>query len=400
MSSKSSDGVDYIARARDFAPVLAAQASEIERRRELPTGLRTALIEEGFFRLLLPRSLGGAELLPAIFVQVIEEIAKADASAAWCLNQTSGCSMIAAYLDPAAAREIFGMPDGILAWGPGPGEARAVRGGYRVSATFSFASGSHDASWLGAHLAITEADGTLRPGPDGKPLVHTLLFPKAKAAMTDIWHVVGLRGTGSDQYAVSDLFVPDTHCVARDESATRHEEGLLYRFSSLQLYSSGFAGVAMGIARATLDAFVELARDKIPRGGRRTLRDNNVVQSQVAQAEARLGGGARASPGLARGDHRGGRAERPAHPRPAHGDPPRLDLRHPPGARCGRHRLPRRRRHRDLRGEPVRAPLPRHPHRLAATAGPPGALRDRRPIPARPRTRQSDVALRLALSAG
>ncbi len=289
MSSKSSDGVDYIARARDFAPVLAAQASEIERRRELPTGLRTALIEEGFFRLLLPRSLGGAELLPAIFVQVIEAIAKADASAAWCLNQTSGCSMIAAYLDPAAAREIFGMPDGILAWGPGPGEARAVRGGYRVSATFSFASGSHDASWLGAHLAITEADGTLRPGPDGKPLVHTLLFPKAKAAMTDIWHVVGLRGTGSDQYAVSDLFVPDTHCVARDESATRHEEGLLYRFSSLQLYSSGFAGVAMGIARATLDAFVELARDKIPRGGRRTLRDNNVVQSQVAQAEARLG---------------------------------------------------------------------------------------------------------------
>ncbi len=283
------DGADWIARARAFAPALAAQADAIERRRELPPDLRQTLIAKGFFRLLLPRSLGGAELPPAVFVQVIEAIAKADASAAWCLNQTAGCSMTAAYLDPAAAREIFGRPDGILAWGPGPGEARAVEGGYRVTATFSFASGSHDASWLGAHLPITEADGRLRLGRDGSPAIHTLLFPKAKATMTDIWHVVGLKGTGSDQYAVSDLFVPHAHCVARDESATRREAGLLYRFSSLQLYSSGFAGVAMGIARGALDAFVELARDKTPRGGKRTLRDNNVVQSQTAQAEARLG---------------------------------------------------------------------------------------------------------------
>jgi alkylation response protein AidB-like acyl-CoA dehydrogenase len=286
--SEISGNSDYIARARELAPLLAAEADEIERRRELPPDLRQRLIDEGFFRLLLPRSLGGAELLPATFVQVIEAIAKADASAAWCLNQTSGCSMTAAYLDPAAAREIFGAPDGILAWGPGPGEARAVKGGYRLTTTFSFASGSHEASWLGAHLPIAEADGSLRPGPDGAPAIRTLIFPKARAAMTDIWHVIGLRGTGSDQYAVTDLFVPEAHCVARDEGV-RQEEGLLYRFSSLQLYSSGFAGVAMGIARGALDAFVELARDKIPRGGKRTLRDNNVVQSQVAQAEARLG---------------------------------------------------------------------------------------------------------------
>jgi indole-3-acetate monooxygenase len=281
-------GIDYLQRARELAPVIAAPGVEIERRRELPEALRTALIERGLFRLLLPRSFGGAELLPATFVQVIEEIAKADASVAWCLNQTAGCSMTAAYLESEAAREIFGGPHGILAWGPGPGEARVVVGGYRVTATFSFASGSHDATWLGAHVPIIEVDGRPRLNPDGSPVIRDMLFPKANAEMTDIWQVIGLRGTGSDKYSVTDLFVPERHSVSRNEPGARRENGLLYHFSNLQLYSSGFAGVAMGIARGALDAFVELARDKIPRGARRTLRDNNVVQSQVAQGEARL----------------------------------------------------------------------------------------------------------------
>jgi len=106
--------------------------------------------------------------------------------------------------------------------------------------------------------------------------------------MSDIWHVIGLRGTGSDKYSVTDLFVPAAFVVARDDDSTRRENGLLYRFSSLQLYASGFAAVAMGIARSTLDAFIALAREKVAFRGKSTLRDNNVVQSQVAQAEARL----------------------------------------------------------------------------------------------------------------
>jgi indole-3-acetate monooxygenase len=286
--SSGREGIDYLRAARTLAPELAAQAAEIERCRELPRRLRERLIDQGFYRLLLPRALGGAELLPVDYVPVIEEIAKTDASTAWCLNQTAGCSMIAAYLDPAAARRIFGAPDGILAWGPGPGEARVAAGGYRLSVSFSFASGSHEASWLGAHVPIIEENGRPRLEADGGPAMRTLLFPKSAARMTDIWDVVGLKGTGSDQYSVSDLFVPEAFCVARDLALKPRENGLLYRFSNLQLYSAGFAGVATGIARGALDAFVELARDKIPRGARKTLRDNHVVQSQVAQAEARL----------------------------------------------------------------------------------------------------------------
>jgi alkylation response protein AidB-like acyl-CoA dehydrogenase len=280
-------GIDYLGRARELAPELAAAADEIERRRELPEPVVNALVERGLFRMLLPRSLGGAELLPADFVPVIEEIAKADASTAWCLNQASGCSMTAAYLEPAAAREIFGGPRGILAWGPGPGTARVVKGGYRVTASWSFASGSHNASWLGCHVPVVEADGTPRLNPDDSPVIRTMLFPKSNARMTDIWHVIGLKGTGSDRFSVEDLFVPQQHSATRDDD-TRREQGLLYRFSSLQLYAAGFAGVAMGIARSTLDAFVALARDKVPFRSAGTLRDNHLIQSQVAQAEARL----------------------------------------------------------------------------------------------------------------
>jgi len=283
--------VDYLRRAQELGPELEAAAEEIERRRELPEAIVQALIERGLFRLLLPGALGGAELRPAAYVAVIEEVAKHDASVAWCLGQACGCTMSAAYLDPEVAREIFGGPHGIVAWGPpGPAEARTVPGGYRLSGTWSFASGSHHATWLGAHVAILESSGAPRLRPDGGPVVRTLLFPKAGANFTDIWHVIGLRGTGSDRYTVTDLFVPEEHTVLRDAAAKPRQPGLLYAFSSSNIYASGFAGVALGIARSALDAFVELARDKIPRGAKRTLRDNNVIQAQVSQAEARLRG--------------------------------------------------------------------------------------------------------------
>jgi alkylation response protein AidB-like acyl-CoA dehydrogenase len=283
--------LDYLRRAQELGPGLEAAGEDIERRRELPEAIVEALIERGLFRLLLPRALCGAELRPAAYVAVIEEIAKHDASTAWCLGQACGCTMTSAYLDPDVAREIFGGKRGIVAWGPpGPAEARAVPGGYRLTGTWSFASGSHHATWLGAHVAILTPDGTPQLRPDGGPVVRTLLFPKASAKFADIWHVVGLRGTGSDSYAVTDLFVPEKYTVLRDTAVKPSQPGLLYAFSSSNIYASGFAGVALGIARGALDAFVELARDKIPRGAKRTLRDNSVVQAQVSQSEARLCG--------------------------------------------------------------------------------------------------------------
>ncbi len=282
---------DYIERARALRPLLEDAADEIEERRQLPERVVEALVEGGFFRLLQPRSLGGAELHPLIYVQVLEEIAKAEPSTAWSLGQNSGCSMTAPYLDPAVAREIFGPPRGILAWGPelpGAGRGVAVEGGVRVTGRWGFATGSRHATWLGAHVPIFEPDGTPRMNPNGRQFVRTVLFPKTSAKIIDNWQVIGLRGTGSDSYAVEDLFVPQKYTASRDNEAERREPGLLYKFTSGMVYAMGFSNVSLGIARGALEAFIVLARDKIPRGARNPLRQNNVIQAQVAQCEARL----------------------------------------------------------------------------------------------------------------
>jgi alkylation response protein AidB-like acyl-CoA dehydrogenase len=287
--AQMADSGDAVERARRLRPQIEGAAPRIDRDGRLPPEILAALHDAGLFKLLLPRSAGGAEADPATFVAAVEEVAKADASTAWCMAQASGCSVAAAYVSAEVAREIFGGGRATLAWGPvGPNAtAVAVAGGYRVTGTWMYASGSRHAGWLGGHCPLVDSSGKPCLGPDGKPLERTLLFPKSAAAIRDIWQVVGLRGTGSDAYAVSDLFVPANHSFTRELAADRRETGPLYRFTTFQLFGAGFGGVALGIARATLDAFVELAGSKVPMLGGKPLRDNAVVQSQVAWAEAR-----------------------------------------------------------------------------------------------------------------
>jgi indole-3-acetate monooxygenase len=282
---------DYLKRARALQPLLRVSGDEIERRRQLPEAVVAALVEHGIFKMLLPRSIGGAELDPLTYTAVLETLAQADGSTAWSLGQNSGCSMIAPYLAPEIAREVFGPPRGILAWGPdvpGAGRGVAVEGGYRVTGRWGFATGSRHASWLGCHISIFEPNGAARLLPDGRPLVRTMIFPKAEACIIDNWHVIGLRGTGSDSYALEDHFVPQRFTAGRDNEAERREKGPLYQFTSGMIYAMSFAHVSMGIARGAFDAFIEIARDKVPRGATGTLRENNVIQSQVSHCEARL----------------------------------------------------------------------------------------------------------------
>lgn len=279
---------DYLARAKALAPRIAAAADEIERERRLSPHLLSALHEVELFRLLLPRTLGGAELDPPTFVQIIETIAKADGSTAWCLCQNNVCSIVAAWLPPDSAREIFADPRAVVAWGPGPARADAVPGGYRVTGSWSFASGGRHATWLGAHCPVFDADGTQRLDSTGAPVELTVLFPAREAPMTDIWQVVGLRGTASDAYAVDNLLVPEAFTLIRDVPETRRERGPLYAMTTHLLFAGGFACVALGLARSLLDALVALALEKTPRGYRATLRDSPPVQMEIAIAEARL----------------------------------------------------------------------------------------------------------------
>jgi indole-3-acetate monooxygenase len=280
---------DHIARARTLTPLLAAAAPRIDAARELPRDVLDAMHAEGMFRLLVPRSLGGSELDPETYVQCVEAIAAGDASVAWCMNQGSGCSMSAGYLQPVVAREVFGGQRDVLAWGMGPG-AKAIRvdGGWRITGNWNFASGSRHATWLGAHCPCFDADGTPQRYPDGRPWERTMLIRREAAMIKDVWQVVGLRGTGSDSYSVTDMFVDDAHTLTRDRSEERREPGLIYKFAAMQIYASGFAGVALGTARAALDSFIELTQGKTPALTQTALRDSSVVQSAIGLADAKL----------------------------------------------------------------------------------------------------------------
>ena len=245
---------DPVARARALIPLLDKAAPRIEAACALPPDVLDAMHAARMFRLLIPGAYGGEELQPSVYVQCVEAIAMGDASAAWCMNQGSGCSMSAAYMAPEVSREVWGGPRDVLAWGQGPG-AKAVRveGGWRVTGTWSFASGSRHATWLGAHCPCFGADGTLERHADGRPWERTMLFRREQAKIDDVWQVMGLCGTGSDNYTVENLFVDDAHTLTRDSDEERREPGLLYRFAAMQLYASGFACVGLGVARSVLD---------------------------------------------------------------------------------------------------------------------------------------------------
>jgi alkylation response protein AidB-like acyl-CoA dehydrogenase len=282
---------DPVARARALLPLIAEAAPRIEAARALTPEVLDALHGARLFRTLLPEVYGGEEVRPAIFVRMQEAIASADASTAWCLGQASGCSMAAAYMAPEIAREIWGRdPRAAIAWGMGNGVAEVVPGGYRVSGKWRFASGSRHATWIGAHCKVKEPDGSWRHDGDGVPTERTMMFRREAVRITEDWNVVGLRGTGSDTYAVAEAFVPEAYSLRRDTDAERRLPGPLYQFSTTHLYASGFAGVSLGIARAMLDAFREMAMAKTPSASARPMRESEVIQVQGRSAHLEICG--------------------------------------------------------------------------------------------------------------
>lgn len=287
---QSNQARSTLARARELRPRIEAAAARTEHDGALPPALLDALHDAKLFRMLLPHSLGGLELAPAEFIEVLEALAAADASTAWVVAQGCGCSLSAAYLAPDTAREIFGAADAVLAWGPyGTGAtATATDGGYRVKGHWHFASGNRHAQWMGAHCSILEPDGSPRRDAAGNPVERTMILPRAQAQVEDDWNVLGLRGTGSDSYWVRDVFVPAARSYRRETPAERREPGPLYRFTGMNIFAFGIAAMALGIARSLLDSFVAVAREKTDRVTGRPLKESGAVQTEVAKAEARL----------------------------------------------------------------------------------------------------------------
>ena len=276
--------------ARKLVPLIRSCANEIEAARELPRPLFEALADAGLFHVALPRTLGCPELDLPTYVQVIEEIGKADASTGWTVNQGAIFATYAARMERDVARAIWiDTPRSVVANTPAPtAQAVVVPGGYRVTGRQGFSTGCRHAAWLAAHAQVVE-NGQLRL-EDGQPERRYLFVPAAEAELLDTWHVRGLRGTGTHHFAVNDVFVPAERTVL-SVTAPLVDTGPLYLIPRTLLFASGDASVALAVARTCLDTFVELASAKTPRAMEALLRDQPVVQASVGQAEAHLRSG-------------------------------------------------------------------------------------------------------------
>ncbi len=280
---------DPVARARALGPAIAAAADRIEQSQTIPEPLWSQVIAARIPRLLLPRSVGGDEVEPWVYLRAIEEISRHDGSLGWNLFVANSAALIAPFIPLESAHRIFDDPRAVVAWGP-PNEhkAQAVPGGYRISGEWHFASGCRQATWMGAHAQVVEADGSLRLNRFGRPTVKTLLFPAEHAVHIEDWDTLGMRGTASEGYTLHDLFVPEAFSGTREDQTLRRDTGPLYAFTMGGLYAVGVGGVAFGIARAMLDGLKALATEKAPRGLGR-MADNAVVQSEYAKREGILG---------------------------------------------------------------------------------------------------------------
>lgn len=277
--------------ARQLAPQIRAAADEIEAARELPRPLFEALADAGLFLIAVPREVGGSEIDLPLYVQVIEEIAKADASTAWALNQGATFGTFAARMQCDAARTIWtDTPRSVVANTPAPtAQAVVVPGGFRVTGRQGFSTGCKHASWIAPHAQIID-NGEVRQR-NGKPETRYLMVPKAEVELFDTWHTRGMRGTGTHTFEVKDVFVPEERSVLTGGGVPQLNGGGRYKISLTLSFAAGDGMVALGMARSCLDAFTELAGAKAPRYMTGMLRDQPISQFAVGQAEAALRSG-------------------------------------------------------------------------------------------------------------
>jgi alkylation response protein AidB-like acyl-CoA dehydrogenase len=288
----SRESVDPVAAARDLLPALCARADEIERLRHLPRDLSDTLAAAGLYRLWAPVECGGLELPPRPVLETFETLATADASTAWCVFIAVTSATALARIPPATARSVFATPTTVLAGAFAPrGTAvatGATGGGWRVDGQWQWGSNIHNADWVLGGCRLMR-DGAPARLPNGAPRTAMVLVPAADVELLDTWHVAGLCGTGSTDFAMHGVVVPDDRLV--DLQTKPQAAGALYAFPQFTLLAMGIAAVALGLGRAAIDELIALAASKTPAGGSRPLAQRPAAQADVARAEASLRSG-------------------------------------------------------------------------------------------------------------
>ena len=277
-SMNKTDSAKYLGEAQELAAKVARRADEIDAERQIPADLFRDMADAGFFKLLVPESLGGAEMQPLVFFEIIRIFAQADASTAWCVNQNNIFATDAARMPTETAHKLWDDRYCVVTNGPPLAGSKAVpsEGGYRLSGHWDFSSGSSYSTWLAARSAVEGESGPHR----------MFLIPKTDATMLDTWQVNGLRGTASFSFEVDDVFVPQSYTYL--ESQTPHNDGLTFIIPKIPLFAIGFGTISIALARACLDDAIKLAARKSQRDVAEAMVNRSTVHREIGEAEATL----------------------------------------------------------------------------------------------------------------
>ena len=283
MHAEDADPVTRIlARLAALEPMIETHRAGMEQERRLPPALFSALAEAGLFRLWLPRALGGPELSPFSFQRVVEAAAALDGSVGWVVGNGAGSSRIAGYLDPAAAHTLFADPHALMVTATGAvGRAVPVEGGWRVSGRWPFGSGIHGATAVAGLCAVDNA------AAEGLAPTIMCCAPIEAAHVIDTWQVSGLRGTGSCDWVLEEVFVPANYSFSFPAQRPT-QPGAVYRMPVISSFGWSVSVVPLALARAVLDTFVALARDKVRGGTTQSLREREVIQAELGRADAMI----------------------------------------------------------------------------------------------------------------
>jgi len=277
-----------------LAPQIREASQEIEQSRRIVPRLAEAMKAAGIFAMPMPRAWGGPELDPLSQFRILEALAMVDASVGWCAMIGCDGGYMTAFLDDAVGRAMY--PDPLVATAAAAtptGQAQLVRGGYRVSGRFPFLSGCQNSRWAWLGCIVIE-DGKPRVDAHGVPDARQCFVPMSDCEILDTWYTTGLRGTGSNDVTVRDVFVPQEHTFCFHDPKLIKRDGPLYAFPFM--FAAKGAAPALGVARSAIDAFVETAAGKPARlytiGDRieppKAMREDVFVQNAVGQAETML----------------------------------------------------------------------------------------------------------------
>lgn len=269
---------EIVAAAIRLAPLVRAARDEAERTRQTPPALAAEITKAGIYQMYLPASAGGPETPPLVAFRVVEELSRVDGSVGWCAMIATALSLNVGRLPAEVGRELAGTPADYRGAGSARvgGKAWKVEGGYRVKGQWNFASGIQNAKWLYATCIMADSN---------PPVLRAMWVPREQVTIVDTWQTMGMRGTGSQDFRVDDVFVPEHRSRLSDAPAS--QTGPLYhpRAWYVNLWTPSAAN-ALGIARGAIDALTEIASTEASTMSTNLLRDRPRVQERLAEAEA------------------------------------------------------------------------------------------------------------------